>query len=294
MIDTAGWGPERWAFHLTHLLNAANPPNRHRFDVGELAKEVSRNFFPDDPIAAVMGEDLDGFDGALVPAESGKKWGILFDRNATRQRRRFTICHELGHYLLHRKKYPKGIHCDEAAVDGRNGELIEQEANTFSATLLMPLDDFKRRISAKDVPSFDDLGDCADQYDVSLTAAMLRWLRYTDRRAMMIVSTDGFANWAWSSEPAFKSGRFIRTRNGPPYEIPAGSGAANGAFSDELKAGIDHPAGVWFDEPVRELSFRATNLKVVYTLLHFKNSDRAIWHAEAPSMEDSYDRFNRR
>jgi hypothetical protein len=75
MIDTAGWGPERWAFHLTHLLNAANPPNRHRFDVGELAKEVSRNFFPNDPIAAVMGDDLDGFDGALVPAESGKKWG---------------------------------------------------------------------------------------------------------------------------------------------------------------------------------------------------------------------------
>jgi hypothetical protein len=176
MIDTAGWGPERWAFHLTHLLNAANPPNRHRFDVSELAKEVSRNFFPDDPIAAVMGEDLDGFDGALVPAESGKKWGILFDRNATRQRRRFTICHELGHYLLHRKKYPKGIHCDEAAVDGRNGELIEQEANTFSATLLMPLDDFKRRISAKDVPSFDDLGDCADQYDADRSDAALATL----------------------------------------------------------------------------------------------------------------------
>ena len=69
---------------------------------------------------------------------------------------------------------------------------------------------------------------------------------------------------------------------------------SSGAFSDELKAGIDHLAGVWFDEPVRELSFRATNLKLVYTLLHFKNSDRAIWHAEAPPMEDSYDRFNRR
>jgi hypothetical protein len=74
--------------------------------------------------------------------------------------------------------------------------------------------------------------------------------------------------------------------------IPTGSGAATGPFSDELKAGIDHPAGVWFDELVRELSFRATNLNVVYTLLHFKNSDRAIWHAE-PTIEDSYDRFQR-
>jgi hypothetical protein len=294
MIDTEGWGPERWAFQLTHLLNAANPPDRHRFDVGKLAKEVSRNFFPNDPITQVVCDDLDGFDGALIPAESGTKWGILYDRNASQQRRRFTIGHELGHYLLHRKKYPNGIHSDEAAVDGRNGELIEQEANVFSATLLMPLDDFKRRISAWDVPSFEGLSNCAEQYDVSLTAAMLRWLRYTQRRAMMIVSTDGFANWAWSSEPAFKSRRFIRTRNVPPYELPAGSGAASGTFSEELKAGIQHPAGVWFDEPVQELSFHATNLNIVYTLLHFKNSDRAVWHAEGPAVEDSFDRFNRR
>jgi hypothetical protein len=292
MMNTEGWGVERWAFQLTHLLNAANPPNRHRFDIGELAKEVSRNFFPDDPISEVIGDDLDGFDGALIPSDSGRRWGILFDKNASPQRRRFTIGHELGHYLLHRKRYPNGIHCDEAAVDGRNGVLIEQEANAFSATLLMPLDDFKRQISVKDVPSFDDLSTCAERYDVSLTAAMLRWLRYTQRRSIMILSTDGFANWAWSSEPAFKSRRYIRTRSSPPFELPLGSGAGAGKFSDELRAGIDHPAGVWFDEPVRELSFRATNLNATYTLLHFKNSEPTAWHAE-PEIEDSYDRFNR-
>jgi hypothetical protein len=64
-----------------------------------------------------------------------------------------------------------------------------------------------------------------------------------------------------------------------------------GPFSDELKAGVEHPAGVWFDEPVRELPFRATNLKVVYTLLHLKNSDRAIRHA-GPTIEGSYDASN--
>lgn len=125
-----------------------------------------------------------------------------------------------------------------------------------------------------------------------LNAAMLRWLRYTERRSIMIVSTDGFANWAWSSEPAFKSGRYIRTKSGPPYELPPRSGAGAGIFSEELRAGIEHPAGVWFEEPVRELSFRATNLNVTYTLLHFKNSDRTVWHAE-PEVEVSFDRFNR-
>lgn len=289
MVDTSKWGADRWAFHLTHLLNAANPPDRYRFDVAELAKEVSRNFFPDDPISRVVGEDLDGFDGALLPSESGKKWGILYDRNSSRQRKRFTIGHELGHYLLHRKRFPEGLRCDEAAVDGRVGEAVEREANAFSATLLMPLDDFKRQIAVKDIPSFDDLSTCADRYDVSLTAAMLRWLRYTDRRAIMIVSTDGYANWAWGSEPAFKSGRYIRTRTSPPYELPPGSGVASGNFSDELKNGIDHAAGVWFDEPVRELSFYATQQRCTYTLLHFRNSASGAWHAEPP-IKDTYDR----
>jgi hypothetical protein len=291
MVDTTNWGADRWAFHLTHLLNAANPPNRYCFDVGDLAIEVSRNFFPDDPISRVVGDDLDGFDGALLPSESGRNWGILYDRNASRQRKRFTIGHELGHYLLHRKRFPQGVHCDEAAVDGRVRDEVELEANAFSATLLMPLDDFKKRISSTDTPNFGDLGACAERYDVSLTAAMLRWLRYTDRRAIMIVSTDGYANWGWSSGAAFRSGRFIRTRSGPPYELPSGSGVACGSFSDELKAGIDHPAGVWFDEPVREFSFYAAQQRCAYTLLHFRNSDRGgAWHG-GPTVEDTFDRF---
>jgi IrrE N-terminal-like domain len=292
-MDTEGWGVDRWANHLSLFLNAAKPADRYRFDIGLLAREISRTFFPEDPITRVVEDDLDGFGGALVPSDSGKRWGILYDRNASPQRRRFTIGHEFGHYLLHRKKFPDGIRCDEAAVDGRVSVEVEREANAFSAALLMPLDDFRKRIAATDVPNFDDLGACADRYDVSLTAVLLRWLRYTDRRAIMILSTDGYANWAWSSDPAFESGRHIKTRTSPPFEMPAGSGVARGVRAGELRSGIDHPAGVWFDEPVRELSFHSTSQNCRFTLLHFKNSDRGAWHP-TPRTEDTYDRFVRR
>jgi hypothetical protein len=193
-MDTQGWGVDRWANHLSLLLNAANPADRYRFDIGPLAIEVSRTFFPDDPITRVIEDDLDGFGGALLPSESGKRWGILYDRNTSSQRRRFTIGHEFGHYLLHRKKFPEGIRCNEAAVDGRVGAEVEREANAFSASILMPLDDFRKRITPTDVPNFDDLGACADRYDVSLTAVILRWLRYTQRRSIMILSTEGYPN----------------------------------------------------------------------------------------------------
>lgn len=117
----------------------------------------------------------------------------------------------------------------------------------------MPLDDFRRRISAKDKPDFDALASCAARYDVSLAAAILRWLRYTDRRALIIVSMDGFVKWAWSSTPAFKTGCFIRTSQGP-LALPPGSAVGQNQFTPESKAGIDHPVGVWFNEPVREHS----------------------------------------
>jgi hypothetical protein len=291
-MDTQGWGVDRWANHLSLLLNAANPADRYGFDVGHLAMEVSRTFFPQDPITKVIEDDLDGFGGALLPSESGKRWGILYDRNASPQRRRFTIGHEFGHYLLHRKKFPDGIRCNEAAVDGRVSVVVEREANAFSAAVLMPLDDFRKRITPTDVPNFDDLGACADRYDVSLTAVILRWLRYTQRRSIMILSTEGYANWAWSSDAAFKSGRYIKTSISPPYEMPAGSGVARGVSAEELRCGIDHPAGVWFDEPVREMSFHSRSQNCRFTLLHLKNADRGAWHAEQRT-EDTYDRFMR-
>ncbi len=214
-MDFEGWGLQRWANHFNQLLNIANPPNRYKFDIGELAMETSRSLFPGDPIVAVKEEDLDGFAGTLVPAESRTRWGIVYGTGQSPGRRRFTVAHEFGHYLLHRRKYPDGIHSSEADVDGRTKIEIEREANEFASWLLMPLDDFRKQVSPQDKPDFDALGNCADRYEVSLVAAILRWLRYTERRALLVTSVDGFVKWSWSSKPALVSGAFIRTSRGP-------------------------------------------------------------------------------
>jgi uncharacterized protein DUF955 len=288
-MNHEGWGPQRWAIHLSQLLNAANPPNRYRFDVGALAKEFSKNFFPDDPIAEVIGADLDDCEGALQPSSSGKKWGIYYNLQGSSGRRRFTAAHEFGHYLLHRKQYPRGFRCDEAAVDGRTKIDVERQANEFAANLLMPFDDFRRQIPAKDSTDFDKLSECATRYDVSLIAAVLRWLRYTERRAIIVVSRDGYMKWAWSSEPALKSSRYFRT-SGPPVEVAPLSLVGRADFSEAARTGTDHPAGVWFDEPVKEMTIRSQRYDLNYTLLHFANAVRDFRFAE-PHVEDAYDRF---
>src|SRR4029077_19487087 len=94
---------------------------------------------------------------------------------------------------------------------------------------------------------------CADRYCVSLIAAILRWLAYTDRRAVLVVSRDGFIFWSRASEMALKTGAFFRT-SGAPVEIPVASLAATQDQLVDGRAGLDHQPGIWFNEPVREMT----------------------------------------
>lgn len=61
-------------------------------------------------------------------------------------RRRFTIAHECGHLILHKRKITKEIHVDKAfpmlmrdAVSAAGVDEMEIEANLFAAELLMPV-----------------------------------------------------------------------------------------------------------------------------------------------------------
>ena len=102
----------------------------------------------------------------------------------------------------------------------RRRNKIEGEANTFASYLLMPLDDFRAQIKGRAI-DIDVMTDLADRYAVSLTAAILKWMTITDKRAMIVVGKEGFIDWAWSSEPLLKSGIFYAARQ-TVIELPAG------------------------------------------------------------------------
>jgi hypothetical protein len=86
----------------------------------------------------------------------------------------------------------------------------------------MPLDDFRRQIPERDKVDLDMISHCADRYRVSLIAAVLRWLQYAARRAVLVVSRDGYIMWSRASRSALKTGAFFRT-SGPPIAIPPDS-----------------------------------------------------------------------
>ncbi len=222
----AAFTAERWAFEITHVLNAALGQEHFPISVPQVALEYSRQRFPDDPIVSVQGDNLPGFDGALFKARAGRKgWGIIYnDAITSRGRINFTLGHEVGHYLLHRLAFPNGFRCGQQDVvrwDSEYGQ-VEHQANVFAANLLMPLDDFRRQIPDRAKVDIEMLSACAERYNVSLIAAVLRWLSYTEKRAVLVVSRDGFILWARSSKPALQSGAYFKTSAGP-IEIPASS-----------------------------------------------------------------------
>jgi Zn-dependent peptidase ImmA (M78 family) len=97
-----------------------------------------------------------------------------------RNRQRFTIAHEIGHFLLHSKE---DIHIDKRMQvlyrDGNSSLAVdtqEVEANYFAAELLMPRIALLNDLSVKplDVEDDDQLAELAKQYGVSQQAMAFR------------------------------------------------------------------------------------------------------------------------
>lgn len=281
MTETEKLRPLKEAARITKMLDAVFGEDRFErgpVDVSGLSLEYSKAIDPHSPIHEVVEKRLPGCVGALVYSDTHPpQWAIMYNEGQSMGRRAFTIGHEFGHYILHRKliesdsSFDHGIYCDENSILRRDGIGIESEADQFAAALLMPLHDFRRQLPTREKPNFERLGKLARRYGVSLTAIVLRWLECTETRALMIVSNEGFAHWARSSDAALKSGRFIRTKN-VVYELPATAVAATHEFSDSALSGISIPAGVWFPEPTIEMCFRSERYDQEITLLHFEDS----------------------
>lgn len=238
--------PAKAANHLNKIakaVHAAHGSNRFPVNVDELAFGCADIFKWKDPIAKIEEANISNFEGMLSANDQRSKWMILYNSNlSSKGRIRFTKAHELGHYILHRTRQEEFTCSREDMLDWSTQKSIESEADIFSSYLLMPLDDFRSQVGGQ--VNLDILGHCADRYGVSLTAAILKWLSYTSQKAVLVMSNDGYMNWASSSELAFKSGAFFRTRNNV-LALPEGSLAADTTLESE-KLGIKKPARIWF------------------------------------------------
>ncbi|RJP28010.1 MAG: ImmA/IrrE family metallo-endopeptidase [Candidatus Omnitrophota bacterium] len=136
-------------------------------DVNKILNGLRINFLPysfPDKVSAILLKD----NNMLV---------IGVNKNHPPNRQRFSIAHEIGHYLL---GHYKEIFVDTAeisegrfeAADEEHNKVQEQEANYFAGELLMPSDMLK-----KDFLKLKNVEEIAKLYQVSKEALWIRLLK---------------------------------------------------------------------------------------------------------------------
>ncbi len=273
--------PEAWAFALLRLWGMNFPVKPE-----QIALEYSQQRFKGDPITAVTAQTIEGFEGALLKSPQHSRWYILYTPRPTLPgRESFTIAHELGHYLQHRKSADR-FECGQEDVldeDGYRYRQREKEVNTFASYLLMPMNDFREQINGQRI-SLDLLGHCADRYRVSFIAAALKWLAFTQDIAMLVVARDGFALWSKSSSRAKQKHLLWRSGRAVPEHA---------LISQCLTAGrtgpVVHPPGVWsYYDPTTEMAIVSDRYDLQVALVLYPDTSTGPNHCE-PEPADAYD-----
>lgn len=124
---------------------------------------------------AELGDDVSG----ILVVEDGR--GVIGVNAAhSRVRQRFSIAHEVGHYVLHRDEAPLFIDKRYIAYrDGRSAtgaDRREREANAFAAALLMPAALVRAAVDRYrfDLADEDALDALASLFEVSRQAMAVR------------------------------------------------------------------------------------------------------------------------
>jgi hypothetical protein len=293
--------PIACAIRLTQLLQAVQAITGESFypvRIKEVAIDISRQFFPSSPITRIVGEDFAGrFDGMLQRVSSDKdEWGIIYNTAMPAGRINYTLAHELGHYLLHRLALEQGvIKCnrkDMMSWDEAHGKR-EAEANEFASYLLMPRNIFEGLIKGHEI-SLHLMKDVAEHFNVSLTAAILKWLQFTHKRAMLVVGKEGYIDWVWSSIPLRDSWVYLQPKKAA-IELPSQSLAVKKDTSFDNETGIFHKTGIWpFKEEVKEMTVLADTYDLTITLLIFSDEapNRFAQFDEEPELMDTFEKFD--
>ena len=164
----------RWATGYARRVISQLRINETPVPIDRVAKhfgvEIREEAFPDD----ISGALHRGPDRAVIAVNG----------NHHPHRQRFTIAHELGHFLLHQdapayydQQHKVGLHF-RAKVTGTKWDPKEIEANRFAAELLMP----RRLVLARVGDSLEvDAAQLAEEFNVSPEAMTYRLaeLRFT-------------------------------------------------------------------------------------------------------------------
>lgn len=156
--------------------------------VDEVAKKAGINLFPFD-----LGDDVSG----VLHIINGVS-NIGYNPNESKVRQRFTIAHELGHFILHNESGVEKVFVDNENyyqfIMFRSSNLTakdlkkEKEANAFAAALLMPQSFVIKEIQGYNGFDFSDssmINELAKKFEVSTQAMSYRIINLEENNLLL-------------------------------------------------------------------------------------------------------------
>jgi len=277
-IEEIGANPEKLATEIHRQLK----PHSGRVPVRALARELD--------ISEIRMEPLDGFEGAVIMTPSRSIGSILINQRSGPRRKRFTIAHELCHFLnlAHKPRQNGGFRCEAKDVyRGPTGKTLssyrrqEAEANRFAGALLMP----KRQLTPyiKHSPNLEHIKSMADIFDVSKQAAVHRYVACRDGDTAIAICQNGkLVYWV-------KPKTFPRLKHWNGDVLPMMSRLTGHSTSDI----IETEPSEWL-EHTRDCS---VNIQILWQDSGYAMTMVEVFQEDEPEtdgLEDTFERFSRR
>jgi IrrE N-terminal-like domain len=227
--------------------------------------------------ARVKYEKLDHCEARIVGADDAAI--ITVNSKASAERQRFSVCHEIGHWIYHRKRM---LLCpaDEIERPSAEGMTLERVADRFASELLMPAYIFGPIAEGLGRPSMHVVRKLAEIFGASQTATAIRLVEMSQEPMVLVCYGRGgrrwFArsrtvkrNWFPNSDLSAETSTFNMIHRATPQAMPPRSASATIWFSR-----ADAPK---FD--LVEESIRVATADVL-TLLRFKDAPAFLRYAE--------------
>ncbi len=160
-----------------------------------------------------------GFEGTLISNAEKTAGAIFYNGTVPRSRQKFTIGHELGHFLLpwHRQLT---FECTAEDISSRARKDWEIQANQFSAELLMPTALVKPRLHAMRDPELAHVQELSAQFEVSFEATARRLVELSDYACAVVFSKDNVVRY-WARSEYFGEQIAVRKGDNLPYMSPS-------------------------------------------------------------------------
>ena len=204
---------------------------------------------------------------------------ITIDRSVSLQRQRFSICHELGHWIYHRGQL-LSCQADDIELPSADSNNLERAADRFASELLMPSYLFAPIAESLGPPSMRVIQKLSEVFRTSKTATAIRLVEINQRPLCLVNHSKNGRRW-------FARSKTVASRWTPNYELRSENTAFGMIFGKSPSALPPRSvsASAWFDRRdasrfnVIENSLRIAPSEVI-TLLAFKEQKEFLAYSE--------------